>query len=44
MLLKMINGILYMVSGKPLVDINTSINSGKKNGNSDDFDDYEEIE
>ena len=42
MLLKMLNAILYIVSGKPLVEINSSIRKGKRK--SDDYDDYEEIE
>lgn len=44
MLLKMINALLYILSGKPLIDINTSIKKGKNNRKSGDFDDYEEIE
>jgi hypothetical protein len=44
MLLKMINALLYILSGKPLIDINTSIRKGKNNRKTNDFDDYEEIE
>jgi hypothetical protein len=44
MLLKMINGILYILSGKPFVDISSSILSGKNKGKSENFDDYEEVE
>ena len=42
MLIKMMNAILYIISGKPFVDINTTISGHRKN-KKDDFDDFEEI-
>jgi hypothetical protein len=42
MILKMINAINYIISGKPVVDIKTNFNS-KSNKDEDKFDDFEEI-
>lgn len=44
MMIKMVNGIIYILSGQPFIDIQTSINSGKEKRKSDDFDDFEEVE
>lgn len=41
MLIKMLNAINYILSGKPLMDIRTSFRSGKSDD--DKFDDFEEI-
>jgi hypothetical protein len=43
MLVKMLNAILYIVSGKPIIDINSSISS-KRGKKKDDFDEFEEVE
>ncbi|MBU3658805.1 MAG: hypothetical protein FGM14_02970 [Flavobacteriales bacterium] len=42
MIMKMINAINYIISGKPVVDIKTNINSNSKK-DEDKFDDFEEI-
>ncbi len=42
MILKMINAINYIISGKPVVDIKTNFQS-KSNKDEDKFDDFEEI-
>jgi len=42
MILKMLNAINYIISGKPIVDIKTNLNSGSKK-DEDGFDDFEEI-
>jgi hypothetical protein len=42
MIMKMINAINYIISGKPVVDIKTNFNS-KSNKDEDKFDDFEEI-
>jgi len=42
MILKMINAINYIISGKPVVDIKTNFKSNTKKGE-DQFDDFEEI-
>jgi len=42
MIMKMLNAINYIISGKPLVDIQTSFRGSSKKKD-DDFDDYEEI-
>jgi hypothetical protein len=42
MILKMINAINYIISGKPVVDIKTNFNSNSKK-DEDKFDDFEEI-
>lgn len=44
MIIKMVNAVIYILSGQPLIDIQTSINSGKEKRKSDDFDDFEEVE
>ncbi|MBM3184934.1 MAG: hypothetical protein FJZ67_01420 [Bacteroidetes bacterium] len=44
MIIKMVNGLIYILSGQPFIDIQTSINSGKEKRKSDDFDDFEEVE
>ncbi len=44
MIIKMVNAVIYILSGQPFIDIQTSINSGKEKRKSDDFDDFEEIE
>jgi hypothetical protein len=44
MIIKMINAVIYILSGQPFIDIQTSINSGKEKRKSDDFDDFEEVE
>lgn len=44
MMIKMINAVIYILSGQPFIDIKTSINSGKEKRKSDDFDDFEEVE
>lgn len=41
MIIKMLNAINYVLSGKPLMDIRTSFRSGKSDN--DKFDDFEEI-
>jgi len=43
MLIKMMNALLFILSGKPLLDINTFIQRGNRNREKEDFDDYEEI-
>jgi hypothetical protein len=42
MIMKMLNAINYVISGRPLVDIQTNFRS-KKGKKDDEFDDYEEI-
>lgn len=42
MIMKMINAINYIISGKPVIDIKTNFNSKAKKGE-DKFDDFEEI-
>jgi hypothetical protein len=42
MIMKMINAINYIISGKPVVDIKTNFNSNSKK-DEDKFDDFEEI-
>jgi hypothetical protein len=42
MIMKMINAINYIISGKPVVDIKPNFNS-KSNKDEDKFDDFEEI-
>lgn len=42
MILKMINAINYIISGKPVIDIKTNVRS-KSNKDEDKFDDFEEI-
>ena len=42
MIMKMINAINYIISGKPVFDIKTNFNS-KSNKDEDKFDDFEEI-
>ena len=44
MIIKMVNAVIYILSGQPFIDIQTSINSGKEKRKSDDFDDFEEVE
>jgi hypothetical protein len=44
MIFKMVNALIYILSGQPFIDIQTSINSGKEKRKSDDFDDFEEVE
>ena len=44
MIIKMVNAVIYILSGQPFIDIQTSINSGKQKRKSDDFDDFEEVE
>ncbi|MFM7682351.1 MAG: hypothetical protein ACKO7P_06355 [Bacteroidota bacterium] len=44
MMIKMVNAVIYILSGQPFIDIQTSINSGKEKRKSDDFDDFEEVE
>lgn len=44
MMIKMVNALIYILSGQPFIDIQTSINSGKEKRKSDDFDDFEEVE
>jgi hypothetical protein len=44
MMLKMINGFIYILSGQPLIDIKTSFSNGNRKKESRDFDDYEEVE
>jgi hypothetical protein len=44
MIIKMVNAVIYILSGQPFIDIQTSINSGKEKRKSDDFDDFEQIE
>lgn len=44
MMIKMVNALIYILSGQPFIDIKTSINSGKEKRKSDDFDDFEEVE
>ena len=41
LIMKTLNGIIYLLSGKPLVEVKTRF--GKKNENDDSFDDFEEI-
>ncbi|MEN9301937.1 MAG: hypothetical protein RL264_366 [Bacteroidota bacterium] len=41
LILKTLNGIIYLISGKPLVEVKTRF--GKKNDSDDSFDDFEEI-
>jgi len=41
MMIKMVNALIYILSGQPFIDIQTSINSGKEKRKSDDFDDFE---
>ncbi len=42
MIMKMINAINYIISGKPVIDIKSTLNS-KSNKDQDKFDDFEEI-
>lgn len=44
MMIKMVNAVIYILSGRPFIDIHTSINSGKDKPKSEDFDDFEEVE
>jgi hypothetical protein len=44
MIIKMVNALIYILSGQPFIDIQTSIKSGKEKRKSDDFDDFEEVE
>lgn len=44
MILKMMNGIIYILSGKPFLDIKASIKTEKDKGKSGDFDHYEEVD
>ncbi len=44
MIIKMVNALIYILSGQPFIDIQTSINSGKEKRKSNDFDDFEEVE
>jgi hypothetical protein len=44
MMIKMVNALIYILSGQPFIDVQTSINSGKEKRKSDDFDDFEEVE
>lgn len=44
MMIKMVNALIYILSGQPFIDIQTSINSGKEKRKSDNFDDFEEVE
>lgn len=44
MIIKMVNAVIYILSGQPFIDIQSSINSGKEKRKSDDFDDFEEVE
>jgi hypothetical protein len=41
MLFKMANGVMYILSGAPLMQASAQFRAGKKSN--DDFDDYEEI-
>lgn len=42
MLVKMLNAIVYIISGKPFIDIQSSFRNGNKN-DKDNFDDFEEV-
>lgn len=44
MMIKMVNAVIYILSGRPFIDIHTSINSGTDKPKSEDFDDFEEVE
>jgi hypothetical protein len=44
MLLKMLNALLYIFTGKPLMEINSLITKGKTRSKEDKFDDFEEVE
>lgn len=44
MLVRMLNAIVYIISGKPFIDIQSSFKKGVKKENSDRFDDFEEVE
>ncbi len=43
MLVKMLNAIVFVISGKPFINIKSSFRNGNKNDN-DKFDDFEEVE
>jgi hypothetical protein len=43
-LMKIFNGIMFLISGKPFVQVNSSFSAGSKKKNDDNsFDDYEEV-
>ena len=44
MLIKMLNAIVYIISGKPFIDIQSSFRKGSNKENNDRFDDFEEVE
>jgi hypothetical protein len=44
MLFKMLNAIMYIISGKAFLEINSSVRSGKSKRKTDNFDDFEEVE
>lgn len=42
-LLKLVNGFSFLLSGAPFMSVQREFNAGKKDKNKDDFDDFEEV-
>ncbi|TNE55368.1 MAG: hypothetical protein EP338_03630 [Bacteroidetes bacterium] len=43
-LFRLLNGLSFLLSGKPMVSVNRGFNSGKKESEEDDFDPFEEVD